>query len=73
MDDPERTFVPFFSPSDDYVLLVNNMGGASTLEMYIADEALLQLSKIPSIPLKSCCILNMYIGAPVPLIIINIS
>ena len=50
MDDPERAFVPF-SPSDDYVLLVNNMGGTSTLEMYaIADETLLQLSKFPLSP-----------------------
>ena len=53
MDDPERAFVPF-STSDDYVLLVNNMGGTSTLEMYaIADETLLQLSKVPTILSKS--------------------
>jgi dihydroxyacetone kinase len=45
MDDPERAFVPFF-PFDDYVLLVNNMRGTSTLGMYaIADETLLQLSR----------------------------
>ena len=44
MDDPERAFVPV-SPSDVY-LLVNNMGGTSTLEMYaIADETLSQLTK----------------------------
>ena len=45
MDDPERAFVPF-SPSDEVVLFVNNMGGMSTLEMYaIVDDALLQLGK----------------------------
>jgi len=50
MDFPERAFVPF-SPSDNYVLLVNNMSGTSTLEMYtIADETLLQLSKFPLHP-----------------------
>jgi len=32
MDDPERVTIPF-SPSDDYIL-VNNMGGTSTPEMY---------------------------------------
>jgi len=55
MDDPERAFVQF-SPFDDYVLLVNDMGGTSTLAMCaIADETLLQLSKSPLslIPLKS--------------------
>ena len=54
MDDPERAFVPF-TPSDDYVL-VNNMGGTTTLGMYaIADETLLQLSFPfpPSISLRS--------------------
>jgi dihydroxyacetone kinase len=45
MDDPEHAFVSF-SPFDDYVLLVNNMGGTSTLGMYaIADETPLQLSR----------------------------
>jgi len=55
MDDLERAFVSF-SPFDDYVLLVNDMGGTSTLAMcVIADETLLQLSKSPLslIPLKS--------------------
>ena len=50
MDDPERAFV-LFSPSDDYVLLSNNMCGSSTLEIYaIADEIFLQLSKFPLSP-----------------------
>jgi len=50
MDDPERAFVPI-SPSNDYVFLVNTMGGTSTLEMYpIADETLLQLSRFPLSP-----------------------
>ena len=49
MDDPERAFV-LFSPSDNYVLLVNNISGTSTTYA-IADETLLQLSKIPSSPL----------------------
>ena len=45
MDDPERAFVPF-SPFDDYILLVNNMRGTSTLEMCaIPDETLLELSR----------------------------
>ena len=44
-NDPERSFVPF-DPSDSVVLLVNNMGGMSTLEMYAAvDETLLQLGR----------------------------
>jgi dihydroxyacetone kinase len=43
-DDAERAFVPF-DASDDVVLLVNNMGGMSVLEMYaVVDEALVQLS-----------------------------
>jgi len=41
MNGPERAFVPF-SPSDNYVL-VNNMSGTSTLEMYAI--ALLHLSR----------------------------
>jgi dihydroxyacetone kinase len=43
-DDAERAFVPF-DDSDEVVLLVNNMGGMSVLEMYaVVDEALVQLS-----------------------------
>jgi len=50
MDDPERAFV-LFSPSDDYVLLVNNMGDTSILEIFpIANETLLRLSKFPLSP-----------------------
>jgi dihydroxyacetone kinase len=32
-DDPERSFVPFHGKKDDVVLLVNNLGGLSELEL----------------------------------------
>ena len=56
-----RIFVPLF-PADDYVLLVNNIGGTSTLEMYItAYETLLQMSKIPPTAFKSLRILTNFV------------
>ena len=65
MDDPERAFVPF-SPSDDYVL-VNNLGGTSTLELYaIANETLLQLSKFPPFPLQFRSFLTNFIRVQPP-------
>lgn len=43
--DPERAFVPF-ELSDRVVLMLNNMGGMSVLEMYaIVDETIIQLGK----------------------------
>ncbi|KAJ7675427.1 hypothetical protein B0H17DRAFT_1080731 [Mycena rosella] len=54
-DDPERAFVPF-DASDVCVLLVNNMGGMSVLEMYaVVDEALVQLKKVGLIPARVFC------------------
>ena len=42
-DDPERSFVKF-KDGDDLVLLVNNQGGMSALEMgAVVDETLTQL------------------------------
>lgn len=42
-DDPERSFVKF-KEGDDLVLLVNNQGGMSALEMgAVVDETLTQL------------------------------
>jgi dihydroxyacetone kinase len=42
-DDPERSFVKF-KDGDDVVLLVNNQGGMSALEMgAVVDETLTQL------------------------------
>lgn len=42
-DDPERSFVKF-KDGDELVLLVNNMGGMSVLEMgSVVDEVLIQL------------------------------
>ncbi|KAG5652494.1 hypothetical protein H0H81_004851 [Sphagnurus paluster] len=50
--DPERGFVPF-ETEDEVVLMVNNMGGMSTLELYaIADEVLAQLEKRNINPLR---------------------
>lgn len=44
-DDPERSFVKF-KDGDELVLLVNNMGGMSVLEMgSVVDEVLTQLGK----------------------------
>ena len=44
-DDPERSFVKF-KDGDDLVLLVNNQGGMSALEMgAVVDETLTQLGK----------------------------
>ena len=71
MNDPEPAFGPF-SSSDDYVLLVNNTGGTSTPEMYaIADETLLQLSKIPPIPLSSLWILTNFVQIQRPILACN--
>jgi hypothetical protein len=50
-DDPERSFVKF-KDGDDLVLLVNNQGGMSALEMgAVVDETLTQLgmSSFPSL------------------------
>jgi dihydroxyacetone kinase len=47
-DDPERSFVEF-KKDDEIVLLLNNQGGMSTLEMgAILDEILTQLGTYPS-------------------------
>ncbi|KDR72886.1 hypothetical protein GALMADRAFT_252217 [Galerina marginata CBS 339.88] len=55
MNNPERAFVPF-DPSDSVVLLVNNMGGMSTLEMYaVVDETLLQLAQAGYKPIRVFC------------------
>jgi len=44
-DDPERSFVEF-KKDDEIVLLLNNQGGMSTLEMgAICDEVLTQLGE----------------------------
>ncbi|KAJ7471889.1 Dak1 domain-containing protein [Mycena latifolia] len=54
-EDPERAFVPF-DASDVVVLLVNNMGGMSVLEMYaVVDEALVQLKKAGLTPARVFC------------------
>ncbi|KAJ7736744.1 Dak1 domain-containing protein [Mycena maculata] len=54
-DDPERAFVPF-ARADVVVLLVNNMGGMSFLEMYaVVDEALVQLKNAGLIPARVFC------------------
>ncbi|KAJ7119555.1 Dak1 domain-containing protein [Mycena epipterygia] len=54
-DDPERAFVPF-DAADTVVLLVNNMGGMSVLEMYaVVDEALVQLKKAGLTPARVFC------------------
>jgi dihydroxyacetone kinase len=44
-NDPERAFVKF-NKGDDTVLLINNYGGLSNLELgALAEETLLQLGK----------------------------
>ncbi|KAL1665340.1 Dak1 domain-containing protein [Schizophyllum commune] len=54
-EDTERAFVPFDN-EDSIVLLVNNMGGLSTLEMYaVVDETLLQLKAAGIIPVRVFC------------------
>ncbi|KIY44664.1 dihydroxyacetone kinase [Fistulina hepatica ATCC 64428] len=54
-EDPERSFVPF-DAGDECVLLVNNMGGMSMLEMYaIVDETLAQLQAQGVIPVRVYC------------------
>ncbi|KAJ7641469.1 Dak1 domain-containing protein [Roridomyces roridus] len=54
-DDPERAFVPF-DAQDEVVLLVNNMGGMSVLEMYaIVDETLVQLKQAGLVPTRVFC------------------
>lgn len=48
-DDKERTYVPF-NDNDEVVLLVNNLGGTSVLELYaIGDMVLQKLAEIYSI------------------------
>jgi dihydroxyacetone kinase len=48
-DDPERSFVKF-KDGDDLVLLVNNQGGMSALEMgAVVDETLTQLGQCPPV------------------------
>lgn len=55
-EDKERAFV-HFNAGDSIVLLVNNMGGMSVLEMYaIVDEALEQLGMSSSLELLLPCI-----------------
>lgn len=50
-DDPERSFVKF-KDGDDLVLLVNNQGGMSALEMgAVVDETLTQLGTSVSLHL----------------------
>ena len=50
-DDPERSFVKFKN-GDDLVLLVNNQGGMSALEMgAVVDETLTQLGTSPFAPI----------------------
>ena len=54
-EDTERAFVPF-DKEDSIVLLVNNMGGLSTLEMYaVVDETLLQLKAAGIVPARVFC------------------
>lgn len=49
-DDPERSYVKF-KQGDELVLLVNNQGGMSVLEMCaIVDEVLTQLGEYSSVP-----------------------
>jgi dihydroxyacetone kinase len=44
-DDPERAFVKF-KEGDELVLMVNNQGGMSVLEMFaVVDEVLEQLGE----------------------------
>ncbi|WVQ70545.1 dihydroxyacetone kinase [Cryptococcus sp. DSM 104548] len=51
-DDPERSFVEF-KDGDELVLLVNNMGGMSVLEMgSVVDEVLTQLETRNIIPVR---------------------
>jgi dihydroxyacetone kinase len=48
-DDPERSFVKF-KQGDELVLLVNNQGGMSALEMgAVVDETLSQLGTSPNL------------------------
>ncbi|CAK7903398.1 dihydroxyacetone kinase 1 [[Candida] anglica] len=45
--DTDRHYVDFDHENDDYVLLINNIGGTSTLELYVIAEHVIQ-----TIPLK---------------------
>lgn len=57
-DDPERSFVKF-KDGDDLVLLVNNQGGMSALEMgAVVDETLTQLGTY-IIPIPPCNVLRI--------------
>lgn len=42
-NDKERYFVPFDLNNDEVVLLVNNIGGTSTLEMYIITNCIIEM------------------------------
>lgn len=53
-EDPERAFVKF-AKDDKLVLLVNNMGGMSTLEMgAVVDETLTQLGTYKYSAIRHC-------------------
>jgi len=68
-DDPERSFVKF-KDGDDLVLLVNNQGGMSALEMgAVVDETLTQLGTfpLPSLLFSSRVILHYSTYSPTTL------
>lgn len=46
-DDKERAFVSFENKDDQIVLLINNYGGLSNLELgALADEVIIQLGRV---------------------------
>lgn len=49
-EDKDRHYVDFDLKSDEYVLLVNNIGGTSTLEMYTITEHVLKNSPLSKRP-----------------------
>lgn len=52
-NDPERAFVKF-NKGDDTVLLINNYGGISNLELgALTHETLVQLGKLRIAPVKA--------------------
>lgn len=42
-NDKDRYFVPFDAKNDEVILLVNNIGGTSTLEMYIIANCIIEM------------------------------
>jgi dihydroxyacetone kinase len=57
-NDPERAFVKF-NENDDTVLLLNNYGGLSTLELgALTQETLSQLGKKSSFYLEMCLLME---------------